>query len=86
MVDGAGSHNSIVISGLAFLFSSVPIKFLIFEIRYEYKVATREHEVNKMTQIKSALRRSSMTLVEDMIGVAALIAMLFVGLTLPGAF
>jgi len=27
-----------------------------------------------------------MTLIEDMLGVAALIAMLFVGLTLPGAF
>jgi hypothetical protein len=39
-----------------------------------------------MTQIKSALRRSSITLVEDMLGVAALIAMLFVGLSLPSVF
>lgn len=39
-----------------------------------------------MAQIKSALRRSSMTLVEDMLGVAALITMLLVGLTLPAVF
>lgn len=39
-----------------------------------------------MTQIKSALRRSSMTLVEDMLGVVALITMLFVGLMLPAVF
>ena len=68
------------------MFSNVRIKFLILALNYENKLATREHEVNKMTQFKSALRRSSMTLIEDMLGVAALIAMLFVGLTLPGAF
>ena len=39
-----------------------------------------------MAQIKSALRNSSMTLIEDMIGVAALIAMLFVGLNIPNYF
>lgn len=68
------------------MFSNVLIKFLLTILIYENKIATREHEVNKMTQIRSALRRSSMTLVEDMVGVAALIAMLFVGLTLPSAF
>lgn len=36
-----------------------------------------------MAQIKSALRHSSLTLLEDLIGVAALITMLFVGLNIP---
>ena len=39
-----------------------------------------------MAQIKSALRRSSLTLVEDMLGVVALITMLFVALTVPAIF
>ena len=37
-----------------------------------------------MTYFKSALRRSSATLMEDMLGVAALVTMLLVGLYLPG--
>jgi hypothetical protein len=39
-----------------------------------------------MKQIKSAFHRSSATILEDMLGVATLITMLFVGLHLPGAF
>lgn len=53
---------------------------------YENKLATREHQVNNMAQIKSAFRRSSATFLEDVLGVAALITMLLVGLHLPGAF
>lgn len=39
-----------------------------------------------MAQIKSALRKSQATLLEDMLGMVALIAMLLVGLYLPGTF
>lgn len=39
-----------------------------------------------MAQITNVFRRSSATLIEDIAGVAALITMLLVGLSLPGLF
>ena len=68
------------------MFLNVLLKFLRYALGYENKAATREHEVNKMAQIKSALSKSQATLLEDMLGMVALIAMLLVGLYLPGTF
>ena len=39
-----------------------------------------------MAQIKATLKRSPLNFLEDLLGAAALVSMLVVGLHLPGAF
>jgi hypothetical protein len=68
------------------LFANVLKKFFTHPGAYENKEATNEQttEATMAQDIKSIIARSRDTIVSDALGVAALVVMLFVGLSLPG--
>lgn len=68
------------------MFSDVLKKFFTRLVQYENKVATRlmGRKTTMMQQIKSVVRNSGDTLLQDAVGGVALVIMLVLALHVPG--